>query len=251
MSRPYLSVVIPCYNENENLKRGVLDEVDDFLKKQDFVWEVIVSDDGSTDDSREIVTKQIENKKNFKLIQNSHGGKPSAVWEGIKNSTGEYVLFTDLDQSTPVKEIIKLTSFFENYEVVIGSRGGERENFSLTRKLGSTIFRLFRKSLMLRDINDTQCGFKAFKTEVAKKIFPMLQFFKKEKVVKGWKVTSFDVELLFIAEKMRYKIKEVPVEWKDRDIAKGKGKSYLKESKEMLMQILRVKMNDLRGLYEN
>jgi len=77
----------------------------------------------------------------------------------------------------------------------------------------------------------------------------MLQFFKKEKVVKGWKVTSFDVELLFLAEKSGYKIKEVPVIWKDRDIAKGKKKSYLKESKEMLLQILRVKLNDIRGLY--
>ncbi|PIU36323.1 hypothetical protein COT03_00215 [Candidatus Shapirobacteria bacterium CG07_land_8_20_14_0_80_39_18] len=102
---------------------------------------------------------------------------------------------------------------------------------------------------MLRDINDTQCGFKTFQTNVAKKIFPMLQFFKKEETIKGWKVTSFDVELLFIAEKLGFKVKEVPVEWKDRDVAKGKEKSYLKESKEMLMQILSVKLNDLRGLY--
>ena len=94
MSKIYLSVVIPCYNESENLKRGVLDEVYDFLTKQKFTWEVIVSDDGSTDDSREIVKKQISNKKSFKLVENVHGGKPSAVWGGIKNSTGEYVLFT-------------------------------------------------------------------------------------------------------------------------------------------------------------
>lgn len=250
MSEIYLSVVIPCYNESENLKRGVLDEVYDFLNKQKFTWEVIVSDDGSTDDSREIVQKQIKNKKGFRLVENVHGGKPSAVWGGIKNSVGEYVLFTDMDQSAPIHEVLNLQPFFKNYEVVIGSRGGERENFSIVRKLGSTVFRLFRKSLMLRDIDDTQCGFKAFRSDAAKKIFPMLQFFKKEKVVKGWKVTSFDVELLFLAEKLGYKIKEVPVVWKDRDVAKGKQKSYFKESKEMLMQIVRVKLNDIRGLYD-
>lgn len=249
MNKIFISIVIPCYNEKENLNRGVLDEVYDFLKNQNFSWEVVISDDGSTDESRQIITKQIEHKKNFRLIENVHGGKPSAVWGGIKNSVGEYVLFTDMDQSAPIEEILKLKPFFKDYEVVIGSRGMERENFSIVRKLGSNVFRLFRKTLMLRDINDTQCGFKAFRRDVANKIFPMLQFFKKEKVVKGWKVTSFDVELLFLAEKFGYRIKEVPVEWKDRDVAKGKKKSYFKESKEMLLQILRVKINDFKGLY--
>jgi len=249
-SKPYLSIVIPCYNESENLKRGVLDEVYDFLKKQDFSWEVIVSDDGSTDDSRELVKKIISKKENFRLKENPHGGKPSAVWGGIQEARGEYVLFTDMDQSTPLCEILKLIPYFQAYQVVIGSRGSERENFSLIRKIGSNVFRLFRKMILLPKINDTQCGFKVLRTDVAREIFPLLQFFKKEKVVKGWKVTSFDVELLFIAEKFGYKIKEVPVEWKDRDVAKGKKKSYFKESKEMLMQILRVKINDLRGLYK-
>lgn len=249
MNEIFLSVVIPCYNEKENLQRGVLDEVNDFLTGQKFSWEVVISDDGSTDESKGIISEQIKNKENFRLVENSHGGKPAAVWSGIRSAAGQYVLFADMDQSTPIKEVLKLIPFFERYEVVIGSRGMERENFSILRKIGSNVFRVFRKTLMLRDINDTQCGFKAFKTEVAKRIFPMLQFFKKENVVKGWKVTSFDVELLFIAEKFGYKIKEVPVGWKDRDVAKGKKKSYLKESKEMLMQILRVKLNDMRGLY--
>jgi len=249
MNRIYLSVIIPSYNESENLKRGVLNEVYGFLTDADFSWEVIISDDGSTDDSRDLVKKFIKGKKDFRLIENPHGGKPSAVWGGIRNAVGRYVLFTDMDQSTPIKEVQKLLPFFEDFEIVIGSRGIGRENFSILRKLGSNVFRLFRKCLMLRDINDTQCGFKAFRTDVAKKIFPLLQFFKDTKTVKGWKVTSFDVELLFLAEKFGYKIKEVPVEWKDRDVAKGKKKSYIKESKEMLMQILRVKLNDIRGFY--
>lgn len=250
MNKVFLSVVIPCYNEKENLERGVLDEVYAFLQEQRFGWEVIVSDDGSTDNSRELVTEIIKDKKGFRLVKNDHGGKPSAIWGGIKNSVGEYVLFSDMDQSAPIAAVLKLMPFFKDYPVVIGSRGIERENFSLVRKLGSTAFRIFRKTILLRDINDTQCGFKAFRAEVAKKIFPQLQFFKQAKEIKGWKVTSFDVELLFIAEKFGYKIKEVPVQWRDRDIARGKKRSYLKESKEMLGQILRVKINDLRGMYD-
>ena len=250
MNKPYLSVVIPCYNESENLQKGVLNEIYEFLKNQKFVWEVIISDDGSTDDSRELTEKFIRDKKGFRLIENIHGGKPSAIWGGIKDAQGQYVLFTDMDQSAPIGEVLKLIPFFNRYEVVIGSRGTERKNFSLFRKIGSAVFRAIRKIILLKDIDDTQCGFKAFRTDVAKKIFPMLQFFKKEKEVKGWKVTSFDVELLFIAEKLGYKIKEVSIEWQDRDVSKGKKKSYLKESKEMLGQIIRVKINDIRGLYD-
>lgn len=249
--KPYLSIVIPCYNEKENLKRGVLDEVYEFLGKRDFSWEVIISDDGSTDNSRDLIKNSIKEKKNFRLVENQHGGKPVAVWGGIKEAKGEFVLFTDMDQSTPLREVQKLTPFFGKYEVIIGSRGMERENFSFIRKMGSAVFRIFRKTILLRGINDTQCGFKAFRTDITKRIFPMLQFFKQKTQVKGWKVTSFDVELLFLAQKFGYLIKEVPVEWKDCDVSKGKQKSYFKESKEMLMQILRVKLNDIRGLYNH
>lgn len=248
-NKVFLSVVIPCYNEQENLKRGVLDEVENFLKTQNFSWEVIISDDGSTDESREIIRSLIKNKKDFFLLENTHGGKPAAIWQGIKRARGKFVLFTDMDQSTPIKEISKFKPHFKDFEIIIGSRGIERKNYSILRKIGSVIFRNLRKSLLLKKIDDTQCGFKAFRTDVAKKIFPMLQFFKEKKLVKGWKVTSFDVELLFIAEKLGYKIKEVPVEWEDRDVSKGKRRSYLRESKEMLKQIIRVKLNDLKGLY--
>lgn len=247
--RPYITIIIPCYNEKENLKRGVLGEVANFLQGQNFTWEVIISDDGSSDGSADLVSLDIEKRKNFILLKNQHGGKPFAIWQGIKKAKGKYILFTDMDQSTPIQEITKIRPFLDSYEVVIGSRGVERKNFSLFRKLGSFIFRNFRKMILLRDINDTQCGFKAMKIEVAKKIFPKLEFFKRTSEVKGWKVTSFDVELLFLAEKLGYKIKEVPVEWLHRDLSKNKGKSYFKESKEMLEQIIRVKINDLRGIY--
>jgi len=245
----FLSVVIPCYNEEANLKRGVLREVNDYLQKQKYSWEVIISDDGSTDKSKDLAEKFAKAHRGFRLLKNQHGGKPYAVWQGIKKAQGEIVLFTDMDQSTPIKELAKLIPFFDKYEIVIGSRGLERENFSLIRKVGSSVFRNFRKIILLRDIDDTQCGFKVFRKDIAEKLFPRLQFFKESEKVKGWKVTSFDVELLFLAEKSGYKIKEVPVEWFDRDVSKGKERSYSKESVEMLEQIIRVKINDIKGRY--
>lgn len=246
----FLSIIIPCYNEKENLQRGVLSEVYDFLIAQKFTWEVIISDDESKDGSLELVKEEIKGKNGFSLVKNQHGGKPFAIWQGVKKAKGKYILSTDMDQSTPIKEIEKLLPFLKNYEVVIASRGLERENFSFLRKAGSAIFRNFRKAILLRDIDDTQCGFKLFRSDVAKEVFPKLQFFKQKNEIKGWKVTSFDVELLFIAEKLGYKIREVPVEWFDRDVSKGKERSYFKESKEMLEQIIRVKINDMKRIYD-
>jgi glycosyltransferase involved in cell wall biosynthesis len=251
----FLSVIIPCYNEEENLKKGVLDSVNAFLKERKFSWEVIISDDGSTDGSKEIIKRDISNFSNFKLLENPHGGKPSALWYGIQKARGKYVLFTDMDQSTPIKELSKLIPFTKDKSVgaVIGSRGLARKNFPFYRRLGAIVFITFRKILILPEINDTQCGFKLFKREILSKAFPLLEFFKSSQKVKGWKVTSFDVELLHLVSKMSYEIEEIPVVWEDADksVSKGRGLNrYLKESKEMLFQILRVKLNDIRGLYD-
>jgi len=249
--KPFISVVIPCFNEEKNLERGVLDEVRRYLKKQKYHYEVIISDDGSTDKSLNFLEKYCQKNPNFILLKNPHGGKPFAVRAGIKKASGKIVLFTDMDQSTPIKEVEKLLPFFEkNYDVVIGSRGLERKGFSFFRRLASRVFLLFRKALLLKEINDTQCGFKAFKNRVAKDLFSQLLIFKNPAKIKGWRVGAFDVELLFIAQKRGYKIAEVPVFWEDKDIARGKQRKFLKESWQMLKEIIRVKINDLRGLYD-
>jgi dolichyl-phosphate beta-glucosyltransferase len=250
-----LSIIIPCYNEDANLHRGVLKEVYDFMQTKKFNWEVIVSDDGSTDDSRDLVRTQIKNFKNFKLLENPHGGKPSALWFGIKEAKGRYVLFADLDQSTPIDQLDKLLPFLaKKVGAVIGSRGLLRKNFPFYRRMGSIVFMAFRKLFILPEIDDTQCGFKLFRRIVVFKGFPKLELFRKTKEVKGWAVTSWDVEILHIVKKMGYKIEEVPVDWEDIDISKNKGSvlsRYFKESKEMLLQILRVKRNDMMGMYDN
>jgi dolichyl-phosphate beta-glucosyltransferase len=249
-----LSIIIPCYNEENNLKRGVLEEVNSFLLTQKFNWEVIISNDGSTDNSLKYLNDFVKTHSHFTVLNCEHGGKPHVVWEGIKKANYPIILFTDMDQSTPLSEVNKLLPYFPEYDVVIGSRGFSRDGYSLLRKIGGPIFLTLRKFVMLPDINDTQCGFKMFKTEIAKKVFPQLQFFTKDSSQSGWRVSAFDVELLFMAQKDGGKIKEVIVNWRNEDTSITKGDSdsrYKKESIQMIKEIIRVKLNDLAGKYES
>jgi dolichyl-phosphate beta-glucosyltransferase len=249
-----VSIIIPCYNEENNLKNGVLTEVYDFLKTQKFNWEVIICNDESTDNSLKLVEDFVSKHHGFKVLDLPHGGKPSAVWGGIKQASFPIVLFTDMDQSTPLKELVKLLPYFnQGYDIVIGSRGASREGNSLIRKIMAKGFLLGRRLVLLPNIIDTQCGFKAIKTDLAKKIFPNLQFFKDKSNKKGWRVSAFDVELLFMAQKWGYKIKEVEVNWKNEDLSTTKGNDterFKKESKQMLQEIIRVIKNNLQGIYD-
>lgn len=254
---PYLSIVIPCYNEEKNLERGVLDEVHRYLAGQDYPWEVLVVNDESTDDSRRLIEEIIEDKANFSLVDIPHGGKPAAVWEGIQRARGQIVLFADMDQSTPLREVEKLLPWYERgWDVVIGSRGMEREGFSIVRRLGSVVFRSLRRVFLLHDISDTQCGFKSCRREAALEVFPQLQFFREKERPTGWKVSAYDVELLHLLEKAGYLLKEVEVEWLNRDQSDTKDQSgalgrYARESIEMTKEIARVRLNELKGLYDD
>ncbi|MDD2482730.1 MAG: glycosyltransferase [Candidatus Shapirobacteria bacterium] len=249
-----ISIIIPCYNEENNLKNGVLNEVYAFLKTQQFKWEVIVCNDESTDNSLKLAQDFVSKHKGFRVLDLPHGGKPSAVWGGIKQAKYPLTLFTDMDQSTPLKELTKLIPFFDqNYDVVIGSRGISREGNSIIRKIMARGFLFGRRLFLLPNIIDTQCGFKAIKTDLAKKIFPNLQFFKDKSDKKGWRVSAFDVELLFMAQKWGYKIKEVEVDWKNEDLSTTKGDDsarFKKESKQMMQEIFRVIRNNLQGVYD-
>lgn len=252
---PKLSIIIPNYNEKENLQAGSLEGVAAYLSKAKFSWEVIISDDGSTDGSRELVEEFVKkqkslpaNRRGFRLLKNAHGGKAAAINAGVSAAKGEIILFTDMDQSTPIKEVEKLLPYYdEGYDVVFGSRGKARNNFPIMRQITSWGFRAFRQLFLLSHITDTQCGFKSFKNATAKKLFPKLSVLRQK--ASGWTVSAFDVELLFLAEKAGYKLKEVDVEWSQQDISTGKGNKLVKESIDMLKQIITVKVNDLKGLY--
>jgi len=251
MAQPYLSIVIPNYNEIANLRSGSLDKVASFLGKAKYSFEVIISDDNSTDGSLEFLKNFVSSHSDFRLLKNSHTGKAGALKNGIEKANGRYILFTDMDQSTPLSEIDKLLPWFnKGYKAVIGSRGKKRDT-SFFRQVTAIAFLTFRKLLLLRDIVDTQCGFKAFESTLLKNIFPQLSNFNNVEIAKGWKVSAFDVELLFLIEKQGEKIKEVTVNWHDEDISTSKSKNFLTESLDMLKQILKVKIKDLKGGYEN
>ncbi len=251
MSKIYLSVVIPSYNEMSNLQKGVLDKVEHFLGKQKFEYEVIVVDDGSTDGSVEFVEKFTKENSKFKLLKNPHTGKAGAVSAGMLKAEGEYVLFTDMDQATPIEEINKLLPLIGNLDIVIGSRNSQRKGAPWTRLLMAKGMIILRTLLVgLGGIQDTQCGFKLFKSAVAKKLFSRLNDlhhgFKK---ISGSSVKAgFDVELLLLAKKMGYSIKEVPVEWL---YVETRRVSPIKDSLEAIDDLIRIRLSDISGKYKS
>ncbi len=248
-----LSVIVPCYNEEANLKRGVLNEVEDYLSKQNFKWEVIICNDKSSDNSLRLVQSFIKNKPNFRVLDLAKGGKAGAIWGGIQQAKYDIVLLTDMDQSTPIHELSKLLPYFDqNYDVVIGSRGRHREGNSILRKLGANVFRHLRNIFLRTNIYDTQCGFKAMRTNLAKKVFPKLAVIKNIQNQSVWRVTAFDIELLLISQKLGYKIKEISVDWRNEDTSITKGDPnlrYINESKEMAFEVWRIFINNLKGVY--
>jgi glycosyltransferase involved in cell wall biosynthesis len=257
MTHPDLSVVIPCFNEEQNLERGVLDEVRRTLERQPRPWEVLLVDDGSTDRSADLLRRFVRDRTGFHLLEVPHGGKPAAVWAGIRRARGEILLFTDMDQSTPLGEWEKLEPWYERgYDVVIGSRGIRREGFSATRRLSSRAFRFLRRLFVLRGISDTQCGFKSFRRRAALAVFPHLRFLRPGKPASGWKVTAFDVELLFLLARAGYAIREVEVDWRNRDESRTKhrgwtGPRYLRESIEMAEEVIHVRLKQMLGGYRD
>lgn len=243
-----LSIIIPAFNENENLKKGVLEGLEGYLKHQKFSYEVVIVDDGSTDGSAEAIEKSIKKFGSFRLIKNNHGGKAVAVMTGLLGSKGEIGLFTDMDQATPISEIEKLLPFFDaGFDIVIGSRKG-RKGAPAIRKLMAFGFSVIRTLILGLPFKDTQCGFKAFSRSAINTIFPVLKNrWKKHLKEKGAAVNAaFDVETLFIAKKMGFKIKEVPVLWQHVGTERVQA---IKDSFDAVVDIIKIKINDLFNRY--
>lgn len=250
MEQIYLSVVIPSYDEMANLQKGVLEKVQNFLTRKKIKYEVIVVDDGSKDGSAEFVGQFVKDNSNFRLIKNPHLGKAGAVTAGVLNSKGKYVLFTDMDQATPIGEIDKLLPYFDQqYDIVIGSRKSERKGSPWTRILMAKGMILLRTFLInLNGISDTQCGFKMFKKETSQKLFKRIsELHDNFKKVSGSNVSAgFDVELLYLAQRMGYKVKEVPVNWL---YVETRRVSPIKDSIKGLIDLLKIKLNAFKGVY--
>ncbi|OGG06408.1 hypothetical protein A3D05_04485 [Candidatus Gottesmanbacteria bacterium RIFCSPHIGHO2_02_FULL_40_24] len=244
----FLSVVIPCFNEERNIRLGALDSVSSYLTKQTFLWEVILVDDGSNDDSPYLLKKFVAENIGFRLVNIRHKGKAAAVSAGILKSKGKIILFTDLDQATPLKELKKLLPLLEKgNDLVIGSRNSNRKGAPITRLMMARGFMIIRNFILDLGIRDTQCGFKAFQKKAAFDIFSKLLVFNSNRLASGSTVTAgFDIELLYIAKIRGYKIAEVPVEWHYQET---RNVNPVKDSLESLLDLVRIRINSLKGLY--
>jgi len=244
-----LSVVIPAYNEEHNLKRGVLRLVADYLSRQKYAWEVLVVDDGSTDGTARLASDFAKKNKGFKVLKEPHRGKAGTVIAGMLKARGDIVLFADMDQSTPLDQVEKfLPEFDRGADVVIGSRSG-RKGAPFSRKVMAFGFALLRTLVLRLPFRDTQTGFKAFTKRANKKLFTKMHEINKGRVFSGASVTAgFDIEFLYIARKMGLKVKEVPVSWQYEEGASGK--SAVKGAIDGLKGIIAVRMNSWSGRYK-
>jgi glycosyltransferase involved in cell wall biosynthesis len=259
--QPYLSVVIPAYNEEKRLP-DTLNKVLSFLEAQDYPAEAIVVDDGSEDGTANIVREQISRrerevsaeirqKTHLSLLVEPHRGKGATVQAGMLAAQGDYILFSDTDLSTPIDEVVKLLEWLnKGYDVAVGSReglGARRVNEPFYRHLMGRVFNLLVRVSNGLDLQDTQCGFKAFTYKAAHDLFSRVQLYNaNSKQIKGAMVTGFDVEVLFLAKKQGYKVKEVPVTWYH---IKGSKVNPLKDTLKMIRDIVSVRWNDWRGRY--
>jgi len=261
--KPYLSVVIPCYNEARRLP-ATLGKVTACLQTRDCDTEIIVVDDGSSDGTadlaEELAAKDVAPAPGrccgpiLRVIRNEHRGKAFAVRTGMLAANGEFVLFSDADGATPIEEVDKLLlRLVEGYDVAIASREGlhaQRIGEPWHRHVMGRVFNLIVQVLALPGIHDTQCGFKAFRREAARALFGGMQLYgaNDSGPVKGALLTGFDVEILFLARKWGYRIAEVPVQW----YYGAESKVHpLKDSYRNFRDVVLVRWNDLRGRYLN
>jgi len=241
MSEIYLSVIVPAYNEEKRLP-GTLREIDEYLKKQNYESEIIVVSDGSKDGTVEVAKNLMSEINNLRVIEfKENRGKGFGVKEGMLGALGDFRLFTDADNSTPVNQIEKIWPEFEKgFDIVIGSRDLKGAILDPPqppfRRLTGEVFKYLRKIIVgLWDTEDSQCGFKCFRKKAAEDIFPKCKISR----------FAFDPEILLIGKKLGYKIKEVPIYWKNDLTSKVKLKSMVK----MLVDLFKIRWNLITKKY--
>jgi glycosyltransferase involved in cell wall biosynthesis len=239
MSDVFLSIIIPAHNEEDRLLPS-LEKVREFVIQQTFPIEVIVVENGSHDKTLEIARSFQSEMPSLKVIEEKESGKGLAVRSGMLTAAGEYRIFCDADFSMPVEEISKfIPTSGENYDIAIASRelpNSKRVDEPEIRHLIGRVFNSLVRVALLPGLQDTQCGFKAFRGEIADQLFRM-------QTLTGW---SFDAELLFIAQKLGYKIIEVPITWYYKP---GSRLNIFKDSIKMASDLLTIRRNARNGVY--
>jgi dolichyl-phosphate beta-glucosyltransferase len=242
LERPFISIVIPAYNESARIGKA-LGEVVRVVRERAWQAEVLVVNDGSTDGTAAIVQDFAQLHPEVRLLNNPENrGKGFSVRHGVLNAVGEIVMFTDADLSAPMEEAERLfDALHQGADIAIGSRWLQRERQihkqPLYRQFFGRCFNAITRLIMGLPFADTQCGFKAFRRPVAQTIFQLQR-------IERW---GFDPELLFIALKRGYKIQEVPVTWGHDERSRL---SYLKDGIKMLEDIAYIRWEAFAGAYD-
>ena len=237
------SIVIPAYNESERIQES-LEKIVAFLAQQRWTAEVLVVNDGSRDNTAEVVRKFAARHRYIRLIENpGNRGKGYSVRNGMLQATGDYVLFTDADLSAPITEAPKLFSELEKgADVAFGSRWLvaklQTERQSIMRQIAGRMYNVIMRLVLGLKYKDTQCGFKAFNRKALETIFTRQH-------IERW---GFDVELLFLAQKFGLKIVEVPVQWAHDDRSKI---NPLVDGIKMFGEMLSIRWNSVVGRYSS
>ncbi len=239
MDSPFLSIIIPAYNE-ENRLPDTLAQVSDFIQTQPFETEVLVVENGSRDRTLQIAQEYADTHARFQVIHETERGKGRAVKRGMLEAGGKFRFMCDADLSMPVSEIPRfLPPQLVEYDIAIASReapGSVRYHEPAYRHLGGRLINLMIRLLALPDLQDTQCGFKCLRDVVAKDLFSSLS-------LTGW---SFDIEMLYLARLKGYRIVEVPIPWYFNTDSKV---NPLKDSAKMALDILKMRWHVRRGSY--
>ncbi len=239
MPVPFLSLIIPAHNEETRLPETLL-QVFEFAGKQSYTSEVLVVENGSSDKTYQIAQGFTGRHPSLRLLQNAQKGKGRAVQQGMLAAQGEHRFMCDVDFSMPVNEInCFLPPALEGYDVAIASReapGAVRVGEPYYRHFVGRIYNGLIRFLALPGLQDTQCGFKCFRGPVAEDLY-------KRQTMTGW---SFDVEILFIARLLGYKVIEIPIRWYYNPHTKI---SVARDSFKMGVDILTIRLNALRGVY--
>jgi glycosyltransferase involved in cell wall biosynthesis len=254
VSELFLTIIIPAYNKEEQMP-STLETVATYLSKQEYSAEILVVDDGSNDGTGEIVRSFIaehDPPPAIKLIENDHRGKAYAVRTGMLNARAKYALFTDADLDTPISEVGKMIGSLEaGHDIAIGTRegiGAMRVNEPFLRHLAGRTFNLLVRLISGLNYQDTQCGFKGFRSEVAHDLFSRVRLYGADaKPLKGRAITGFDIEVLYLAVQSGYRIDEIPVKWRFRG---GSKPHLLTDSIRMFRDLLRVRWMATRGVYD-
>ena len=242
MAHPRLSIVIPAFNESARIE-DALERVMSCVAERRWDAEVVVVDDGSKDNTAEIVHQWMVRYPRLHLVQNpGNKGKGYSVRNGLLQAAGDIVMFTDADLSAPMEEAERLIAAIEDgADVAIGSRWMDRTRQTihqpLYRQFFGRCFNWITRTVMGLPFKDTQCGFKAFKRPAAQVIFRL-------QTIERW---GFDPEILFIARKLKYVIREVPVTWGHDERSRM---SYLKDGMKMLEEMAAIRINSLAGRYD-